>query len=50
MYTIDGTDFTRIEGNIPEYISTKPVRVLKEIKFDTCWDCLKKYKVNLKII
>jgi len=50
MYKIDGTNFIKAKGTTtPEYISIEPAKVLKEIKFNTCWDCLKKYKVIVKI-
>lgn len=50
MYTIDGSNFTKLKIRTPEYTSIKPVKVIKEVKFNTCWDCLKKYKVIVKII
>jgi hypothetical protein len=50
MYVIDGTNFTKVKGDIPEYISTESAKVLKEVKFNTCWDCLKKYKVIVNIV
>lgn len=50
MYIIDGTKFKKVKGNIPEYISTENSKVIKEIKFNNCYDCLKKYGVVLKII
>ena len=51
MYYLDTTNFTKIKKiSTPEYLSDQSAKVLKEIKFNTCWDCLDKYKVKVILI
>jgi hypothetical protein len=50
VYELENNTFKRIKVVDPEYYSIKPVKVIKEIKFKSCYDCLKKYGVVLKVI
>ena len=50
MYEVNNNTFKKMINNYAEYYSEKSVKVIKEIKFDSCYDCLKKYDVVLKII
>jgi hypothetical protein len=49
MYEVNNKPFKKINIKTPEYYSTEPVKVIKETKFKSCYDCLKKYNVVLKI-
>ena len=49
MYVLDGSDCKRLNTNTPEYYSTKSLKVVKEIKFNSCYECLNKYNVNIRI-
>ena len=50
MYELENNTFKKINIRTPEYYSIEPVKVVKEIKFNSCYKCLKKYNVILKII
>jgi hypothetical protein len=50
MYEVTNNTFKKMINNYAEYYSEKSVKVIKEIKFDSCYDCLKKYGVVLKVI
>ena len=50
MYELENNTFKKINMRTPEYYSIEPVKVVKEIKFNSCYKCLKKYNVILKII
>jgi hypothetical protein len=50
MYELENNTFRKFNIKTPEYYSTKPVKVIKEVKFRSCYDCLKKYGVVLKVI
>ena len=50
MYEVESSTFERLNTKTPEYYSIEPVKVIKEIKFKSCYDCLKKYGVVLKVI
>ena len=50
LYELENKSFKRIDVNTPEYYSEEPVKVIKENKFDSCYDCLKKYGVRLKFV
>ena len=47
MYYLDSSGFTKAKIDTPEYISNNSAKVIKEIKFNTCWECLDKYKVKV---
>ena len=49
MYHVTGK-FEKIkELSTPEYLSRSIVKVVKEIKFSSCWECLKTYNVKVVI-
>lgn len=48
MYEVDPTNFTESGHSISEFISLKPVRVLKEHKFNSAIEAMKHF--NLKVI
>jgi HAD superfamily hydrolase (TIGR01509 family) len=48
MYEVNNNTFKKMINNYAEYYSEEPVKVIKEIKFKNCYECLKKYKVQVK--
>ena len=50
MYEVENSTFKRLDTKTPEYYSIEPAKVIKEIKFKSCYDCLKKYGVVVKVI
>ena len=50
FYELESASFKKIDVRTPEYYSEKSVKVIKEIKFDSCYDCLEKYKVQIRFI
>jgi hypothetical protein len=50
MYIINGNNFKKLNIKTSEYISNSSAKVIKEIKFKNCWDCLLKYNINIEII
>ena len=50
MYTVTGKDLIRVKGHMREFISYSPLTVVKEEKFATSEEMMKKYKLKIKII
>ena len=51
MYELESESFKKFKDiKTPEFYSIIPVKVIKEIKFKSCYKCLNNYKVILKII
>ena len=49
MYELESDIFKKINIKTSEYYSTESVKVIREIKFKSCLECLNKYNVVLKI-
>ena len=46
MYEVENSTFKKMINNHSEYYSTEPVKVIKETKFKSCSDCLKKCNIE----
>ena len=50
IYEVSSDSFKRVSGKIPEYISHKKVEILKETRYSSARECLKKCGVPLRVI